>query len=142
MIKFYKNTDPFGFCSNFYPCKFYLYSKWWTNVEAAYQAKKCVNQEDFELIWNAKSPREARNLGQKVKLIDGWDTIKYCIMLECVLAKFLQNPNLAAELLTSGDEELVEDSTVDYYWGCGKDGSGLNMLGKVLTEVRSILKEK
>lgn len=63
-------------------------------------------------------------------------------MLECVLAKFLQNPNLAAELLSSGDEELVEDSPVDAWWGCGKDGTGLNMLGKVLGEVRPILKEK
>jgi hypothetical protein len=35
-----------------------------------------------------------------------------------------------------------EDTTTsnDMYWGCGADGTGQNMLGKVLMEVREELK--
>jgi N-glycosidase YbiA len=30
----------------------------------------------------------------------------------------------------------VENAPGDYYWGCGANGSGKNMLGKILQEVR------
>jgi hypothetical protein len=43
-------------------------------------------------------------------------------------------------LLGTGDEELVENAPGDYYWGCGADGSGRNMLGRILMEVRSGLR--
>ncbi len=36
-------------------------------------------------------------------------------------------------------EELVENASRDYYWG-GRDGSGKNMLGKILMEVRESLR--
>ena len=32
----------------------------------------------------------------------------------------------------------VENSPIDYYWGCGADGSGENRLGAILMEVRQI----
>ncbi|MGC1396759.1 MAG: NADAR domain-containing protein [Coleofasciculaceae cyanobacterium] len=36
---------------------------------------------------------------------------------------------------------MVENAPSDYYWGCGKDGSGKNMLGQILEEVRDILRD-
>jgi predicted NAD-dependent protein-ADP-ribosyltransferase YbiA (DUF1768 family) len=36
----------------------------------------------------------------------------------------------------------VENSPIDYYWGCGKDGSGKNKLGQILMEVREILRNE
>ncbi|WP_081589256.1 MULTISPECIES: NADAR family protein [Fischerella] len=45
-------------------------------------------------------------------------------------------------LLSTGDEEIVENSPIDYYWGCGADGSGKNMLGIILMEVREILRQR
>jgi predicted NAD-dependent protein-ADP-ribosyltransferase YbiA (DUF1768 family) len=41
-------------------------------------------------------------------------------------------------LLSKANEEIVENSPVDYYWGCGADGSAKNMLGIILMEVREI----
>jgi predicted NAD-dependent protein-ADP-ribosyltransferase YbiA (DUF1768 family) len=35
----------------------------------------------------------------------------------------------------------VENSPIDYYWGCGADGSGKNNLGLILMEVREILRQ-
>jgi predicted NAD-dependent protein-ADP-ribosyltransferase YbiA (DUF1768 family) len=40
-------------------------------------------------------------------------------------------------LLATGDEELIENSKSDFYWGCGWNGTGLNKLGKILMAFRS-----
>lgn len=138
-IYFYKTLDPYGFLGNFYKSKFYIYGNWWNHVEGPYQAMKCVNKEDFEKLVQAKKGKEARDLGQKVKMISNWDKIKVEIMTECVMAKFLQNRNLLDQLIETGDAELIEDSPVDSFWGCGKDRSGQNHLGKVLMAVREQL---
>ena len=63
-------------------------------------------------------------------------------MYECVLAKFLQNSYLGEKLKSTGTEELIENSPVDSYWGCGADGSGKNMLGKILMRIRQDLQNK
>ena len=42
----------------------------------------------------------------------------------------------AGKSLLSGDAEIVEHTKNDAYWGDGGDGSGLNMLGRILMEVR------
>jgi predicted NAD-dependent protein-ADP-ribosyltransferase YbiA (DUF1768 family) len=41
-----------------------------------------------------------------------------------------------------GGVELIMNAPSDYYWGCGADGSGKNMLGRILMEVRAILRER
>lgn len=59
------------------------------------------------------------------------------------IIRLLDNPMKAVEmgrnrdvLISSGKETIIEKTTDDYYWGCGKDGSGINMLGIILMEVR------
>jgi NADAR domain len=58
----------------------------------------------------------------------------------CVLRKFESHPDIAAILLGTGDEDLVEKTTGDHYWGCGSTGTGKNMLGRILMEVRATLR--
>jgi N-glycosidase YbiA len=36
--------------------------------------------------------------------------------------------------------EIIEDSPVDYFWGCGIDRTGTNQLGRILMQVRTDLK--
>lgn len=139
-IKFYKTKDPYGFLNNFYPSRMFVYGRWWNNVEAPYQSMKTDTPEERDAIWMAKTPREARDLGQTVTIRPLWDEMKYGVMFDCVLAKFLQHPNLRKQLMETGDEELIEDSPVDWYWGCGKDGTGQNNLGCILREVRFTLR--
>lgn len=139
-ILFYKSNDPFGFLNNFKRSRMYVYNHWWNNVETPYQAMKCVKSEDFNKIRLAATPREARDLGQTVELVPYWNEVKNDIMAECVMAKFLQNKDFLEQLLATGGAELVEDSPVDSYWGCGADGKGLNHLGKILMQTREKLK--
>jgi ribA/ribD-fused uncharacterized protein len=56
-----------------------------------------------------------------------------------VRQKFHTHQDIRQILLDTSDEELVEDAPSDYYWGIGVDGSGKNMLGKLLMEVRQAL---
>jgi ribA/ribD-fused uncharacterized protein len=61
-------------------------------------------------------------------------------MHRCCLAKFTQHENLKKLLLDTGDAELQEDSQDDFFWGIGADGSGKNVLGKILMRIRDEIK--
>lgn len=139
-IKFYKVKEPYGFMSNYYRSRFFVFGRWWNWSEAPYQAAKTNVQSEIDEIHKATKANDTRLLGQKVTMRPDWDDVKYHVMKKVCLAKFLQHPDLRKQLIETGDEELIEDSPVDYYWGCGADGSGKNMLGKLLMELREELK--
>ena len=147
-LKFYKLKDPGGYMSNFYRARFFIYNRWWDTCEHAYQAQKCVDPTEYDAIHQAKKANDARLLGQKVKMREHWDNIhKDRVMEECVRAKFLQHKDIRDQLMATGDEELVEDSVQnsdpahrDAFWGNGPDGTGKNMLGKILMKIREELK--
>lgn len=61
-------------------------------------------------------------------------------MRKAVYAKFSQNIELKNILLDTDSEYIVENTSNDYYWGCGTNGSGKNMLGIILMEIRDKLK--
>lgn len=126
--------------SNYYVARFYIYNRYWDTIEHAYQAQKCVDPAEYDAIHQAPRANDARLLGQKVQMREHWDDIhKDRVMEECVRAKFLQHKNLRDQLMATGDEELIEDSPVDYFWGCGANGTGKNMLGKILMKIRKEL---
>lgn len=70
-----------------------------------------------------------------------WEQVKDDVMQKAVLQKFRTHADIREILLATVDEVLVENSPIDYYWGCGKDGSGKNKLGQILMEVREILRD-
>ena len=61
-------------------------------------------------------------------------------MRTAVRRKFETQTELREKLLAIGDEELVEDSPTDYYWGRGRSGTEKNTLGRILMEVRESLR--
>jgi ribA/ribD-fused uncharacterized protein len=63
-------------------------------------------------------------------------------MREAIRFKFTNHEDIKEILLSTGEDELVEDSPIDYYWGIGADGTGKNMLGKLLMELRTDLKNR
>ena len=138
-IRFYKSIEPYGYLNNFRKAPMFIYNAWYKNVEAAYQSRKTNDPDIQEKIRLIARPSEVRDYGQTIKLIDNWDNIKYAIMAECVLAKFVQHKDLRERLLSTGDEYLIEDSPVDSYWGCGSDGKGQNNLGRILMATRVLI---
>jgi ribA/ribD-fused uncharacterized protein len=69
-----------------------------------------------------------------------WEQVKDNIMRRAVLCKFETHAAIRDTLLATGDEPIVENAPGDDYWGCGKDGSGKNMLGVILMETRAALR--
>ncbi len=61
-------------------------------------------------------------------------------MRRAVRKKFETHARARALLLGTGAERLVENAPGDRYWGCGADGTGKNMLGRILMEVREALR--
>lgn len=141
-ILFYSiHEQPYGCFSNFSAHGFELDNAWWPTSEHYFQAQKFVGTSLAEQVRQARSPKEAASLGRRrsLPLRPDWEQVKDEIMLQAVLRKFETHADIRAILLKTGEEEIIENTTTDYYWGCGTDGSGRNMLGKTLMRVRQIL---
>lgn len=143
-IKFYYTKKPFGFFSNFSRYSIILDGREWPTTEHYFQAQKYINTPRYEDIANAPTPRIAADLGRvrSIPIRPDWEEIKNEIMKKCVLEKVNTYKEIKNALISTGDQEIIEDSPIDYYWGCGKDGTGKNMLGKILMEIRKELKEE
>ena len=119
--------DEYFFLSNFYPAVVHYRGFTYMNSEAAFQAQKCLDDDD-RLKFCTLEPNEAKRLGRKVRLRDDWEEIKYKFMLEIVRAKFRQDRKLRESLLKTGNAELIEGNTWgDRVWGVDlKTGRGKN----------------
>lgn len=130
----------FGFLSNFHEATIYVDGERYRSVEHAYQAHKTLDPWSRKLIREAKTPGEAKKLGQSVQLRGDWDVVKVDLMRSFVKKKF-ENPFLRPMLVATGDAELVEGNTWnDTFWGVCR-GVGQNWLGRILMEVRDELRE-
>ena len=143
IIHFYSVSDEFGEFSNFSPHPIVLDGKRWPTSEHYFQAQKFEDEAKREEIRRANRPMLAAKLGRdrKAKLRRDWESVKVGVMRDAVRAKFTQHQNLRALLLSTGDAKLVEHTENDSYWGDGGDGSGKNMLGRVLMQVRDELRK-
>jgi ribA/ribD-fused uncharacterized protein len=141
-IYFYNIREQYGCFSNFSPHGFVLDELYWSTSEHYFQAQKFIGTPYLEKLRLVKTPKEAANMGRQrtLPLRSDWEDVKDNIMRKAVFSKFSTNKDIQGILLSTGNEKLVENSPIDYYWGCGADGSGKNMLGIVLMEIRQQLK--
>jgi ribA/ribD-fused uncharacterized protein len=138
-IYFYGSAEvPYGCFSNFSAHGFDLDGHWWPTAEHYYQAQKFAGTRDADVIRNAATPSQAAHLGRDPSrpLRRDWERVKDDVMRRAVAAKFTAHPDIRAVLLATGDEYIVEDSPTDKYWGRGRDGTGKNMLGRILMHTR------
>jgi ribA/ribD-fused uncharacterized protein len=146
-IYFYSTREnPYGCFSNFSQHGFELDRFWWATSEHYFQAQKFVDTDRpwFDKIREVKTPKESAKMGRDRKhpLRSDWERVKDEIMQQAVLQKFKTHADIREILLATGNELIVENSPIDYYWGCGKDGSGKNRLGEILMAVREILRQQ
>jgi ribA/ribD-fused uncharacterized protein len=140
-IYFYRTKEKYGPFSNFSRHSVELGGKVWPTSEHYYQAKKFESEDLQEKIRQCKGPGAAAEMGRDccLPLRQDWDEVKDDVMREVIRAKFTQHEDLKKLLVESGHEHIVEDSPVDWYWGCGSDRTGKNMLGRILMEIREEL---
>ena len=153
---FWKSASPF---SQWYKKGFVIKGKSFNCAEQYMMYKKAELFGDNEIakkILEAKSPRQQKDLGRKVKSFDKnkWESSCKKIVYDANYAKFTQNITLKNELLNTKGRLLVEASPYDTIWGIGLSEEdpksrvkakwrGKNWLGEILTQVREdILKEE
>lgn len=144
MIKLFRGV--YEFLSNYYdPCPVTYKGLTYRNSEAAYQAQKCKNK-DRKIVFTDMTPDQAKDLGRLVDIVDGWDDKKAEVMREVVHAKFSQHPELATQLLQTGDQELVEGNYWhdNFFGACEcpacRDLPAENWLGLILMDERDRLR--
>lgn len=151
-VFFWTGKDVF---SNFYFYQFKYEGRNFHTSEQAIMYAKAVLFKDYEIakkILNENNPNQCKKLGRQVKNFDEnvWVKNREVIYKSVLIAKFSQ-PELKVKLLQTGDKIMVEASPFDKIWGVGlredddkildsKNWKGLNLLGKVLMEVRNKIK--
>jgi hypothetical protein len=126
----------YRFLSNFYPSPMEINGKRYETNEHFYQASKADNDLDHEYVRTAPSSGVAKHRGKRIPLREDWNKVRLNIMLEGLIAKFEQNPELAEKLANTSPGELVElNNWGDTFWGVVRD-KGCNNLGKLLMFVR------
>jgi ribA/ribD-fused uncharacterized protein len=136
-IRFY--TPKFYVFNNFSAHAIEFRGKLYPTCEHAYQAAKCTDPQGQEAIRNARSPLEAKRLANetyKAARDPDWGNKKVAVVEEVLRAKLAQHLEAKEALRESGNEDIVEDSPTDYFWGIGADGSGQNVLGKLWMKLR------
>ncbi|XP_065875773.1 riboflavin biosynthesis protein PYRR, chloroplastic [Euphorbia lathyris] len=154
VIFFYKTWDPYGAFSNFSPHPIQMLDDngdyvTWSSVEHFYQAHKFHGVDDpdakdcIDKIKSAKSPEEAARMGRSMQrkrpdlVRSDWEKIKIDMMYKALKCKFSIYPHLNSMLLSTAGSVLVEASPHDLFWGGGREGEGLNYLGRLLMQLRS-----
>ncbi|MGW1280223.1 NADAR family protein [Streptomyces tsukubensis] len=142
-IYFYGTDDvPYGCFSNFSAHGLELDGQLWPTSEHYFQAQKFIGTRHAELVRRARTPLRAAELGRDPSrpLRRDWERVKDEVMRRAVGAKFRAHADIRGILLSTGDQEIVEDTGTDHYWGRGRTGTGKNMLGRILMRTRSRLR--
>ncbi|KAG6470536.1 riboflavin biosynthesis protein PYRR, chloroplastic-like [Zingiber officinale] len=154
IISFYKTWDLYGAFSNYSPHPIQMPDEngkyqTWSSVEHYYQAQKFAGVDDrlakdaYEEIKTAKSPEEASRKGRRLQrqhpdmVRADWESAKIDVMYRALKCKFSTYPDLSAMLVSTAGSVLVEASPHDLFWGGGREGEGLNYLGRLLMQLRT-----
>ena len=148
MISFSLVNRKNGWLSNFYTCPVIYNGLKYGSSEAAYQSMKTLDEEDRKRFTEYDAVKSKKQ-GKKLAIRPDWEEVKYPLMVEVLYAKFTQNEDLKEKLLSTGDEDFLENTTGwhDNIWGnCNcekcKDIHGQNLLGKAIAEVRNMIRSE
>lgn len=147
-----------GFLSNWYKSEFTVDGVKFINSEQwmMYQKAKTFGDDEIaQKILASTSPSEIKGLGRKVRNYNDtiWNGVRQIVVYEGLKAKFEQNPDLAKQLLDTGDDILVECNPYDNIWAIHMSENdprvqdisqwqGQNLLGFTLMLVRTYLKKE
>jgi len=139
-VKFFRpNSGKYALFSNFSESTIVIDGLSYPTVEHYFQSQKFSDLQYREKIRNAPTPNVAKILGnsKKLPIRSDWDTYRNKVMMVALTAKRDQNAEFRRLLLSTGSRLLIENSPYDYYWGCGRNGTGNNMLGTMLMRIRA-----
>lgn len=120
------------------------------STEALYQACRFPHKPDIQKkIIKQHSPMTAKMVSKphRKETRSDWYQIRVRVMRWCLRVKLIMHwPEFSNLLLSTGDKPIVEVSRRDDYWGAKKQENGtfvgMNVLGRLLMELREELKGK
>ncbi|CAE6416832.1 unnamed protein product [Rhizoctonia solani] len=156
-IYFFRPKEEHGYLSQWYASLFTNGVHSYENAEQYMMHQKGMlfapDSPITSSILETTNPRDIKALGRMIPNFNEaiWKRERLSIVTEGSRLKFKQSEILKAQLLATGDNELVEASPFDRIWGVGfgaknaprkRDKWGENLLGKALMTVRQELKEE
>lgn len=153
-ISFTKVALPYGWLGNMAPFPVMYDNKRWPTTEHLFQALRFAPDAAVrELIRAAKSPMAAKFVAKAwsdLMVIEPTSLPDITNMMDCLVLKVNQHPDLKQKLLDTGNEQIVEDVTGrnrsgrHRFWGEALvDGKwvGGNILGYLWMRLRDRLRE-
>eukprot|EP01124_Arcella_intermedia_P006480 TRINITY_DN1382_c0_g1_i1.p1 TRINITY_DN1382_c0_g1~~TRINITY_DN1382_c0_g1_i1.p1 ORF type:complete len:188 (-),score=26.61 TRINITY_DN1382_c0_g1_i1:29-526(-) len=121
---------------NFGRAIFVIDSVTYCSAENYFQCQKCVDEhgnktDEFERVRRSGEGASCWMAGSNVKLRRDWEVVKVKAMYEGNLAKFQQNPNLAAELKATKGPITFDNSTP--FW-CKWNGRIMELIREELRD--------
>lgn len=149
-VVFRKTKEQFGGLSNMaagYPLR--INGIRILTSEALYQACRFPHLPEVQrLIISQSSPMTAKMKSKPYRKDSrpDWDVVRVKIMRWCLRVKLAQNwDKFSALLLSTGERPIIEDSRKDVFWGAKSVDeetlAGMNVLGRLLMELREWLKQ-
>lgn len=137
-----------AFLSNFHPSPITFEGITYPTVEHAFQAAKTKDLGTRQKIADKDTPGKAKRAGGRRGIIkdfnfEEWETRKISVMRRLIILKF-QDPDLRSALINTEDQPLIEGNNWnDTFWGVSlKTDKGQNHLGKILEQVRALIKQE
>ena len=133
-------TPAFDALNNFSAHTVELWDKRFPTAEHAYQWKKYneVRPDIAKRILSAGCPEDAQRIAHehKPEQPKDWHERKVGVMEEILRAKLAQHETVRDAVKRSGSRKIIENSAADDFWGCGKTGSGKNIVGVLWMKLR------
>lgn len=151
----HKKGTPLNYLSQWYESSFIDNNITFKTAEHYMMWRKAILFEGPEsktasLIINARTPKDAKSLGRKVKNFNMrvWERNRKNIVYKGNYLKFTQNVGILKKFLKFKNPNFVEASPWDKIWGIGMNSRvapyntskwGLNLLGKILSKLHKKL---
>ena len=121
-----------------------LWGQVFPTVEHGFQWRKFAQSEPdiASAILRAPSPWAVIQLKKTLgdgKMPADWHERRVGVMEELLRAKAAQHKDVRDCLRKTGSRNIVENSPVDTFWGCGPHGDGQNMMGVLWMKIREEL---
>lgn len=125
--------------SNFAPCSIVYDGIEYPSVEHAYVAAKTVDV-NARIELQSCTSGQAKRIGRTLQLRIHWEQLKVPLMRQFLIQKFTQEPYRSLLIETQGRYLEETNTWNDRFWGvCG---TGQNMLGSLIMDIRDSLTEE
>lgn len=157
IICFHNPNEENGYLSNWYLSQFCVDGITFSSMEQYMMYQKAVCFQDNAVaaqILATDDVAQIKALGRLVSNYNDhhWNGVRQVVVYEGLCAKFSQNEDLKAQLLSTGDALLAECAVQDRIWGIGLSmhdpdrldrtkWNGQNLLGYALMLVREKLRK-